>query len=179
MSDSLSFKYILTEDDFVRALRAHAFKQIPRWSLWILLAALLFLQASGIHYIVTWPQASAFGVIWLILVTVLPGVWFCWIRWWHPKRVIREAPYLNVEIEGTASVDGVVSRSRLGNHETAWGSYSAVFESVDYFLLYLGRNVFNPLPKRSFADTQDVDRFRDLIRAHVPNTRLQDRPEKG
>ena len=74
-----------------------------------------------------------------------------------------------MEIEGTASVDGIVSRSALGKNETAWTSYSAVLESADHFLLYLGRNVFNPFPKRAFVDPKDVDRFRDLMHTHVPD----------
>lgn len=179
MADSLTFKYTLAEEDFVLALRAHAFGRMPRWLRWIALAALLFVLVSAVHYVISWPSARNFGMFWLIFVAVFPVVWFCWVWWWHPKRVAREAPYLNAGVEGTASVDGIASRSRLGNHEAGWGSYSAAFESADHFLLYLGRNVFNPLPKRAFTNPQDVIRFRELIRAHVPKARLLNRQENG
>lgn len=168
MSDSLSFKYTLTEEDFVGSIRYHALRQVSLLSLWVLLAAMVFAMASALFYLIDRPRLNAVEIIPLTIIILIPAYFAYWVWWGHPKRVTREAPYLNVEIEGTASANGVTSRSRLGNHESAWGSYSAALESDGHFLLYVGRNVFSPFPKRAFTDSRDVDRFRDLIRAHVP-----------
>lgn len=178
MSDSITFKYTLTEGDFVQSIRAHAFKRKPWWALWVLLAALVFVDVSWVMYVIDRPRLEAGEIIGMIMATVGPAILVWWVWWGHPKRVARGAPYLGVDIAGTVSLHGIASHSALGKVEATWASYSTVFESADHFLLYLGRNVFNPFPKRCFSNPKDVDRFRQLIRENVPKTKLLDRPEK-
>lgn len=177
VSEPFAFQYTLDELDFVRTLREHARRQVPTVLRWMLLVVVLFVLASTVLNWTGRPQLTAGEFLVLALMILLPGFLFWWLWWWHPKRVARCAPYLNVKIDGTVSGDGVVSQSRLGHHETKWDSYSAAVESSDHFLLYLGRNVFSPFPKRAFDLPADVNRFRELIRAHVPNAKLLDRPK--
>lgn len=175
MAPDVSFKYTLTEGDFVRTLHAHGRKQVWRWVSWILLAAWALSAGFWAVDSIRGSGLNAGMIVLLILVTIGPAA-LAWWRWWmNPRLVARGSPGLGVEVEGTASVDGIVSCSALGTHETAWISYSTALESADHFLLYLGRNVFKPFPKRSFADPKDVDRFRDLLRAHVPGFRERSR----
>lgn len=178
MSDDLSFKYTLTEDDLVRTLLAHERNRLGRWVLWAILGALALSAIIWAVDSIKESGANAAIIIPLIFVTIGPATLAWWNWWMYPRLVARNSPGLGIEIEGTVSVDGIASRSALGKHETAWAGYAGTLESTNHFLLYLGRHVFNPFPKRAFADPQDVDRLRDLIRAHVPKAKLLDRPKK-
>jgi hypothetical protein len=75
-------------------------------------------------------------------------------------------------MEGVVSSDGLVTHSRLGKQEAAWASYASVLESADHFLLYPGKNAFAPLPKRAFANREDLERFRAMIRANISSAAL-------
>ena len=76
---------------------------------------------------------------------------------------------------GVASSDGLAMDSPLGKQQAAWASYATVLESADLFLLYTARNAYAPLPKRAFADREDLERFRELIRASISSAGLLDR----
>jgi hypothetical protein len=171
MSDSITFKYTLTEDDFVRAFRVSARSKRLWWIMWAVRFGALVGLYIFLSYIAGIPGYYALAGIFLLVA--IYGVSFWWVWWIQPRRAARESPYLAVEVEGAVSIDGIAQRSALGKHETAWASYSTALESADYLLLYLGRNAFTPFPKRSFANQEDLNRFRALIRDHVPNFRAR------
>lgn len=167
MSDSITFKYTLTEDDFVKTRRISARSFPMYWIHWIIIVCIsamagyaLFLFASGtvpIH----WSFKMFPG-----LVVVL---WL--VHWWDysvlPKRMARKMPAALIEQEVNFSDEGVSTQSALGNSNAGWTAYTKARESSDYFLLYASKYLFFPFPKRFFTDSRDIERLRELIRAHI------------
>jgi hypothetical protein len=175
VSDSLNFKYTLTEQHYVRAMRAFMRLQIWRFILIVLgivVAMPLVMALAGFVSL----GASWLAPIMGMCAGVAAVVWLQWV--WRPKYLARNSPFVGIEYEMTFSPDGVSSRSSNGNANTQWSVYTVAHETFEYFLLCSGKNLFYPFPKQAFADPKDVDRFRDLVRAHVPNAKLLDRPKK-
>lgn len=110
----------------------------------------------------------------LLWVTVLPAalVWWSWSI--YPRRAARSSPFLNVEVEVTASSEGMKWHSTLAKGESGWAVYISVLESADHFMLYGGKNLFYIYPKRGLAELDSVERFRDLLRAHISSVKLLD-----
>jgi dihydrofolate reductase len=173
VSDSLSFKYTLTKGDAVDALRAQAFRSRYLWFL-VGLAA-LFVGYTFYNNIIavlmgykTWTSLlrtfltiSAIGVAWWALNRFLP--------YWTAQRW----PEVGVEKEVTVSGNGLSWKSALEDSKLTWANYTSAVETDEFFLLFMGRASFLPIPKRDLAEPLARDRFRDLIRAHVPNFRGQ------
>ena len=172
MSDSITFKFTLTEDDFVLAAHAHALSQRKWWIIWAVFFGLWILPLAAVA-LDTGPEENLLYRIAPFLAGVASVAVMFALAWsWQPRRLARASPYLGVELAGTASGVGLETHSSLGKQEAAWANYSTVLETADHFLLYPARNAYAPLPKRAFADRGDLTRFRELIRAHVPSAGL-------
>lgn len=175
MSDSVSFKYTLTEANYVRAMRAFMWLQLW-WRIMlamfaVAIAALTILAASGVERLEPlWFGMSAGGVV---------GLAVTWAFWtFQPRWLARNSPSVGVEIEVTLSPDGVNSRSSNGSADARWSIYTSARETTEFFLLFSGKNLFYPFPKSAFADSQHLGRFRDLVRTYVPDTKLLDHEQR-
>jgi len=170
--DRLNFKFTLTEDDFVLAAHAHALSQRKWWIIWAVFFGLWILPLAAVA-LDTGPGENLLYRIAPFLAGVASVALMFFLAWsWQPRRLARASPYLGVELAGTASGDGLETHSSLGKQEAAWANYSTVLESADHFLLYPSRNQYAPLPKRAFANREDLDRFRELIRANISSATL-------
>jgi len=49
-----------------------------------------------------------------------------------------------------------------GRHD--WSVYKKVIETPNLFMLFPQDNLYNPIPKRAFANGEEMDRFREMIR---------------
>jgi hypothetical protein len=167
VSDSLSFKYTLTEDDLVRASFAQILVGKRKWLLLAMLTVVLVLLAVSLF------QGNWGGVFKLFASVALAGVTILllkhYVRW-----TVRKSPYIGVELEMTASPDGLACNSSLGNSQVEWTAYTSVIETAELFLFRSGVVLCAAFPKQSFADPKEMSRFRDLIRARVPDARLLD-----
>ena len=171
MSDSLSFKYILTEGDAVSAFRFQAFRSKLLWVLWGLF--ILMVAYTFYHQIqAVWLGHRAWSSL---LRTVLSfgalGVaWFAF-NWFYPYWTARRWPAVGVEKEVTVSDEGMTTRSPLGYSESAWANFTGVLETDEFFLLQMGRANFLPIPKRDLAKISAVSDFRELLRAQFTDYR--------
>lgn len=160
MSDSLSFKYTMTEDDVVRASLAQVKLGKRKWLLLAMVPAVLLLAIFAF-------QGNWRGILELLASVALIGITILlltrFVRW-----TARKSPHIGVEYETTASQDGMTWNSPFASTQSKWTAYTSVRETAEYFMFYCGLAMCAAIPKRSFADSNDMDRFRDLIRAHVP-----------
>lgn len=172
MSDSIPFKFTLTEVDFVLAAHAHALSQRKWWIIWAVFFGLWILPLAAVA-LDTGPGEDLLYRIAPFLAGVASVAVMFFLAWsWQPRRLARASPYLGVEMAGAATAEGLETHSSLGKQEAAWANYSAVLESADHFLLYPARNQYAPLPKRAFANGRDLERFRELIRANISGAAL-------
>ena len=172
MSDSLSFKYILTEGDAVSAIRFQAFRSKLLWVLWglfILIVAYTFYH----QFQAVWLGQRAWSSLLRNILTIgaLGAAWFAF-NWFYPYWTARRWPTVGVEKEVTVSDQGITSRSVLGYSETSWANYTSALETDKFFMLYSGRASFFPIPKHCIANSSVQDRFRESIRANIPDVRL-------
>ncbi len=172
VSDSITFKFTLTEEDFVRAAHAHAMSQKKWWITWAVFFGVWVVPLAAVAF-----NPGPVGETLYRLLPPLSGIASVAIvfvlAWsWQPRRSARGSPYLGVEMEGVVSSDGLVTHSRLGKQEAAWSNYVTVLESASHFLVYPAKNSYAPLPKRAFAGEGEVERFRESIRANISTARL-------
>lgn len=71
------------------------------------------------------------------------------------------------------SNDGVRVDGSAGRSENNWTAFVRATEARSAFSLFVTRDSFHLLPKRCFASSEDIDRFRTIIRTNVPATRLK------
>ena len=174
MSDSITFKYTLTEGDHARAWRIHNNGSRVYMIVWFLLG--LFVTAIVTNRLILIADgerdwSSLFSA--LVPAGIYLGlVWFSLS--WRPRFLARQSPYRGLENDVTVTEMGVTSSNTLLRYEVQWGAYTHAIEKPDMFLLYTGRLLFYPIPISCFENPQDVDRFRDLVRTNIPKTRLLD-----
>ena len=172
MSDSITLKYTLTEDDYVSGYRAYARSRPLWWIMWgICLMTLLavYVLLSSIAGVAGYYTFQA-----VLALVVIYGVSFWWAYSMHPRRAARSSPFLNADVAVIASSKGMKWNSALSKGETGWAAYTGALESSDHFLLLGGKNLFYIYPKRGLANPGDLDRFRDLLRTSVPLAKLHD-----
>ena len=174
MSDSITFKFTLTEEDFVRASHVHALSQRRWWITWAVFFGLWVVPLTAVLLDKGLAGDALYRLLPFLAGVASVAVLFGLAWWWQPRRAARGSPYLGVEMAGVASGDGLAMDSPLGKQQAAWADYATVLESADHFLLYLAKNAYAPLPKRAFADRADLDRFRALIRANISSATLLD-----
>ena len=172
MSDSITFKFTLTEEDFVQAAHAHALSQKKWWITWAIFFGLWAVPLAAVALDTGPDEDLLYRISPFLAGAASVAVLFALSWFWQPRRAARGSPYLGAAMEGTASGEGLMMDSPLGRQEAAWGRYTGVLETADHFLLYLAKNSYAPLPKRAFADRDDLARFRDLIRARISNAGL-------
>jgi hypothetical protein len=174
-SDSVSFKYTLTEKDYRRAMRAFLSSRLGNRG------ALAFIGLGFCGFIVTaitdvavsgatnpnfWPTLGGLVVF---VAAIFGLVRFC--HW----NAARKSPHVGIQYDVTFSAEGLTSRSSHGTAEARWSIYTGARETKDFFLLHSGANLFYPYPKTAFATPQDLASFRDLIRMHIPNAKLKNK----
>ena len=172
MSDSITFKFTLTEEDFVQTSHAHAVSQKRWWITWAVFFGLWIVPLAAVLLDKGLAGDALYRLLPFLAGVASVAVLFALAWWWQPRRAARSSPYLGVEMAGVASGDGLAMDSPLGKQQAAWADYSTVLESADHFLLYLAKNSYAPLPKRAFADREDLDRFRELVRANISTAAL-------
>ena len=174
MSDSVSFKYILAEDDYVRAVRAFTWLQLS----WRIMLAVFGLAAAALVGLAI-AGVGRWSAPWFIgIVATCTGLGVSWWLWtWLPRSHARKSPSVGKEIAVTASPEGMSSRSVMGSSDARWSLYTAARETTEFFLLSSGKALFYPFPKSAFADPLEIDQFRELLRAHVADVRLLDRAQ--
>lgn len=171
MSDSITFKYTLTEEDFVRAVREATSLKKWGWLVWGALALMMVVGTKSAIGRMLESGPSAGSIILLLWVTVLPGYLFWLAKFGRPRQIGRSDPEVGIDTVTTVSACGITSCNKLRKHEATWAAFTHVIESRDTFLLFMGKIDFSLMPKRCFEDTDVMDRFREIVRANVTDFR--------
>lgn len=107
---------------------------------------------------------------WMILIflAVIP----LWQFYYYPRRVARTATNIGVVFDAVAYDSGITVRSSVANSIADWTYFTSVRETADDFILFARGGGFRAFPKHSFESPQDIERFRQMIRKHIPKVRL-------
>lgn len=169
MSDSITFKYTLTEGDAVRAAR---FENTHSKLFWVVLAVvgLLVTYVLLVSFLSAMQGRSDwYGV--LRTYMFFGGLYGAWVFliWYQPVWTARRWPGVGVERNVTATEDGLAVHSDLSYNESAWVNYTAAMETDDFFMLWMGRANNLVIPKRNLAEISAVSGFREFLRARLTN----------
>jgi lysylphosphatidylglycerol synthetase-like protein (DUF2156 family) len=101
----------------------------------------------------------------LILGLVVAGLPY--IQQWQLSRVYRHTPTLQQEQTHEFSDEGFRMRNPLANTLVRWDAFLEVFETKEFFLLYISRSMAYFLPKRAIATPEELTQLRSFLRTHL------------
>ncbi|HET9183654.1 MAG TPA: YcxB family protein [Candidatus Angelobacter sp.] len=110
---------------------------------------------------------------WLGIFLVVLSVFLLLMQFVIPTFVFRRVYRRNSRMFGprtvTVSGNGITSDHQLGRSEAAWNTYQKFKETERSFLLYQSADLIGILPKRAFTAPEDLQAFKDMLRAKVPH----------
>lgn len=93
--------------------------------------------------------------------------------WFDPVPLLivwstfRSSPTLRQTVEAMFDQRGAHFRFGTERINRPWERYQSFVESDRLFVLIHGRWAYSVVPKRAFADSQEIDAFRELLRAKI------------
>jgi hypothetical protein len=168
----LTFTYVPTREDYLKAFRTIYLRSWPLWSV-----VIIVMLAQGICI----ASALLRGEVGFELGILLPFAIFVFLAFYltfalviHPLTVanrVQKDERLNSPVHYEVSDAQIVFRNQFAETKLDWGSFQKVVESQDHFLLLytVNKNAFQIIPKRAFAAPEDEQAFRDLLKAKIPD----------
>jgi hypothetical protein len=141
------------------------------------LAVLIFLICLAIYNSnSSWRNSAEALDMWLYpyllgavptLVPLIPLVTL--VRVW----MIRRTSSVSGKRRYTFSDQGIKIEFAEARSDLKWPFYTRVKETSAFFLLYVTGSFCNIVPKRSFIDSEQLEAFRSLVRAHAQKYSLK------
>jgi YcxB-like protein len=169
MSDEiLTCRFTFTAREYERSMRCW---WRYSWTKWFVLSVGIFLLYSELTESsndTPTPQLTALSVIEAFVPLLFVSAFVVFLMY----LVFWRSAYYQKEITYTLRESGVHVHSPLAETELKWGIYARATETRHGFALFqLGKRSFNWVPKQGFADPDDIDRCRELIRKNVKDSR--------
>ena len=170
MSDSIEYKCVTTSRDYLQANRIYGLRDAVFWLIW---TGITLVCAHGGYSALASLIAGGDIIKHLVSLTIFVGLYvgWHWMIFRYPERSYRKLPYVDVEYDMTVNEEGVFGSGSHFSYGLFWKIFTKAMEGPDIFVLVVGKRGFHPLPKRCIAET-DVERVREMIRAHIPESRL-------
>jgi len=153
----LMFRY--SEQDFVRAMRAHLSSRL-RIPLDVVMTSLLL--AVGLYL---WP--SWYGVTLLSIagsfIALLIALFFI-----VPHLIFRHEAKFRDEYELTFAEAGIHFLTVHIDSQLQWSIYSRALIDPHSYILYYGARSFTVIPKRVFQNAEDLIEFEQLLQEKIP-----------
>jgi hypothetical protein len=111
------------------------------------------------------PPLSSAALAWLIFFI------FLYMQYWRlfGGNVVRRAwesqPHLALPRAMKISDAGLSFEDEMQSVSYRWPAFMKTLETANLFLLYISKISFEIVPKRNFADQQQVDQFRQVLKA--------------
>ena len=107
----------------------------------------------------------------LALFVIAVSIFLLLMQFVVPSLVIRRSYRRNSRMFGmrtvTISDTGIVADHPLGHAEATWNMYEKFRETEKLFLLYQSTDLIGILPKRVFANADDLQQVRTLIASKI------------
>jgi hypothetical protein len=87
------------------------------------------------------------------------------------KSLYRNNANLQSPFHWSFSEKLITQRMATGSAELLWSTFIKARETRELFLLYPQKHLAYPVPKRAFANEQQIVVFRELVRRHVKDVR--------
>jgi hypothetical protein len=178
MGNELKITFQLSQKDVYRANVAIAVDGLRRLRTIVGLIIIELLAVVAVVGSVLAPGTAGSGL--LLIIGVLSSALFfpavvlctCYVTpYWAAKSVCKNNANLRSPIHWSFSEELITQRMATGSAELFWSTFTKARETLELFLLYPQRNLAYPVPKRAFANEQEVAAFRELVRRPIQDVR--------
>jgi hypothetical protein len=111
-----------------------------------------------------------FGETWIVVIAVFVGLAIAQI--FQPsilhRRIYNRNPQLFEMRRVTFTQEGIKSETATGTIEVKWTAFQKFKETSNLFLAYQTKDVVGIVPKRAFANSEELERFRELLASKMP-----------
>lgn len=164
MTDSITFKYTLTEEDAVRVVRFENTYSKFFWAM-VLVVALMFAYSLFVNAVLALDgQRSWYAPLkTLTIFGALFGAWGAF-NWYLPVSIAKRWPGVGMERQITANADGMAVQDSLGYTASIWENYTDILETNHFFLLRSGPANTLAIPKKTLTAVSGLSDFREFLR---------------
>ena len=150
-------RYQLDGDDGLECLRVH--DPTYRKNIVVTVLASMAIIAIGLVYLVL-PGGDTLPWVTIGIGATIAA--FSLAQWVYLVRRLRQTWNQIEPMELVVREDGLVATTRGVRSDVAWSRFVHLKESKKHFLLYTSADLYHIVPKRGFANQQDVGTFRQL-----------------
>lgn len=168
MNDLIELRFTYTEDEFAEAWQFYAMRAILKKSdVIVSLAAMAF--SLGMAYLngANWIWESLFVVGFLLLMGNVIGYFVM------PRQRFRREPKYQDEYSLSFSEQGIHFKTTHVESKLEWAMYDKLWIVPRHYLLFYGRDLFTIIPKRVFTNSEEAQRFDEMIRRKLAPTVIQ------
>ncbi|MUG98173.1 YcxB family protein [Scytonema sp. UIC 10036] len=166
----MQFEYRLNVNDIKEANQAHSKKVLLKYYLLVMgiiifISILPMLTQGGISLNELLISAIVPNLVLLAFIYLVIRISrnFVLSRTWNSQ------PGLKNEIRVEASEEALQINTELSESKMKWLIYTHWRETPNLFMVYQSNNCFNLFPKRAFGSDEQMNEFRELLRAKLPN----------
>ena len=109
------------------------------------------------------PSSVPFGLLvlpFLVLVMILS-------IYLNARKGMSSNKSLQENIHYIFSNNGIGSVAQSSSGHTSWSNVLKAYETKQSFLLFISHNQFYPIPKRFFRDSEQIAKFKEMLRFHL------------
>lgn len=163
MSQPIELVFRYSEEDFLRAMRAHYASRL-RWRRDIAVATVVAIVGA---YLWRSPTAHWLGIACVAASTSLMLILFAAFIV-IPRIVFRSDPKYRDEYSLVFSDEGIHFRTTHIDSELKWGIYAHGLVDLHSYILYYGTRSFTIVPRRVFRTAEQERAFDQLLVQNVP-----------
>ncbi len=157
----------VTRDDYMRFVTWTSF----RLPLALRLMALIFVTVFVLG-VVFLPERDATGLLVVLGFAVVAAVFMTVVIVWSSRssavKLYQTYKLLQQPIRYRFSRDAVSTTTPSSQGSVSWSAYYRLYETKQAFYLYLAASLANVIPKRFFESEEQMQKFRELLRANLP-----------
>ena len=166
---TVTVEFQLTEAEYLAATRLY-FLKLKEVLVRLIVFCLLLLTGTVIMSLFVVELFPLWASI--ALVFLLEGFLLYMLLVEGPRRYFRGDEKFRDPYKLTFSDDGVFLKTPRIESKMGWTLYSRVIEGRDLYLLVYGKEtrMMTIVPKRSFRNSDDENRFRELVRRYISDS---------
>ncbi len=168
----LSFQFVPTKDDYIKAFRAFYLTNWPTWA--VIIFVLLFQGLCIASAFIRGDINFEFSYMVPLMIFVFILFYFAYALIINPLKVangVEKDKILSSPVQYQATDEGLVIVNQFSENKLTWENFQRVIDSKEVFLLIYStnKNMFQMIPKRAFSSIEDELAFKNLAYQKIPH----------
>ncbi|CAG1003689.1 hypothetical protein ANAEL_03173 [Anaerolineales bacterium] len=166
----ISFGFTPTKNDYIKSFRAY---YLSNWQFWVFLVLVtILLGIVAISALLSGELRDGYNLalsfIIPLIVFIILGSFLLSTLIINPLKIankVEKDERLRSPIQYEVSTEQILFKNQFTETKTDWGSFQKFIETEDVFLLVYSVNkaMFQFVPKRAFASSDDEQAFKQLL----------------